>query len=49
MRNCISYEMTKKLAQRRIKKERQDAFIGFFVPFTVMLFGLLCLGIVLLA
>jgi len=49
MRNCISYEMTKKLAQRRIKKERQEALMGFFLPFTVMLFGLLCLGIILLA
>lgn len=49
MRNCISYEMTKKLARNRIKKEREEAFIGFFIPFVVMLFGLLCLGIVLLA
>lgn len=49
MRNCISYEMTKKLAARRAKQERIDNLVGFFLPFTVMLFGLLCLGIILLA
>ena len=49
MRNCISYEMTKKLAARRAKQERMDAFVGFFVPLTIMLCVLVCVGIVLCA
>lgn len=49
MRNCISYELTKKLAAQRAKREKEEELMGFFLPFTVMLFGLLCLGIVLLA
>jgi len=30
MRNCISYELTKKLAARREKQERMEAYAQFF-------------------
>lgn len=41
MRNCISYELTKKLAARRAKEERMEAYVQFFggamVAFTLLI------------
>ena len=49
MRNCISYELTKKLAERRAKQDRIDNVVGFFLPLAFMICAVVCLGIVLCA
>lgn len=49
MRNCISYELTRKLAKRRREKEREEAILGFVLPMAVAICTVVCLGIILCA
>lgn len=49
MRNCISYELTKKLAAQREKREREEAIAAFIIPLAFMICSVICLGIILLA